>query len=250
MIKNDILIVSIILFVLIFTYLFSTGKIKLRTKKRKRIQIDRIDNLNRVESQEEILDNYKIKYLYHMTHKNNLDSILNNGLLSHIEMHNQNINNTTIYNPDVVARRANRRDTIYNRLINDYAALYFDPRNPMLSVLRDTQDNIIIIAYDRSLIYQEDSMFSDGNAASRATLFYNNLEDLEMLNWNCIKGIYWNDFNDGKRIKCAEVLVNSPVPINKIRKIFCFDNSTFEFVEQAIQSYNYITAELINRLFP
>jgi hypothetical protein len=78
---------------------------------------------------DKILKKYNIKYIYHMTHKDNLESILENGLFSH----NNDFVTNRIDNPDVNNRR-NFFEPIYNKNVQDYVPFYFNPRNAMLYV--------------------------------------------------------------------------------------------------------------------
>ncbi|WP_417033635.1 DarT ssDNA thymidine ADP-ribosyltransferase family protein [Dolichospermum circinale] len=59
---------------------------------------------------------------------------------------------------------------------------------------------------------------------------------LDNLPWDIINAGYWNDIPDGKRIKCAEILVYPKVYINKILKIFCCLPSQVEQVRAIIDS--------------
>lgn len=172
-----------------------------------------------------ILEEYGIKYLYHMTHYKNLESILKNGLLSHY-------NNFVIEHIDnaEVNDRRNRREPFYSKSLHTYVPFYFNPKNPMLFVNKDIQDDIIILAFDKDLLLKDKTIFTDGNAATNRTNFYYNLADLNKLNWNCINARYWTDFEDGKREVMAEILVPNKVKIEHLRKIYCYDKVTESFV--------------------
>lgn len=184
-----------------------------------------------IKSNENILDQYGIKYLFHMTHKSNIANIFNNGLLSHNNAYNNKLNQTDIADSQVNSRRT-RREPVFGMSIHDYVPLYFNPKNPMLFKRREMQDEIVILALDRNLIYQSTSLFTDGNAASKDTKFFNELKNLNQLNWQCLNNEFWNDYPDGKRIKCAEVLVYSKIEYESIRKIFTRNKATKQFVEQ------------------
>ena len=43
--------------------------------------------------------------------------------------------------------------------------------------------------------------------------------DLEGLDWECIRAKWWSDFEDGKRKRCAEVLVPEQIPFLHVQKI-------------------------------
>lgn len=193
---------------------------------------------------DKILNEYDIKYIYHMTHIDNLENILKYGLLSH---HNNAVNHN-IDNPEVNDRR-NFYEPIYNKNVHDYVPFYFNPRNAMLYVNRDKQDEIIILAFDRNLIYKKGSLFTDGNASVQGTRFYKDIKDLNKLNWQCLKSKYWNDFEDGKRLMMAEVLVPDNVNIKYLKKIYCKNIFTQSRVDDLVQYYPNIKVEINNKMY-
>ena len=92
---------------------------------------------------------YKITYLYHMTHINNLKSIFQYGLLSHNVVH-QNINISDISLKDVQNIRAKK--TICNISLHDYVPFYFRPKNPMLFKRINEQENIVFLCTDNNIL--------------------------------------------------------------------------------------------------
>ncbi|MEA5516852.1 DarT ssDNA thymidine ADP-ribosyltransferase family protein, partial [Nodularia sp. UHCC 0506] len=78
-------------------------------------------------------------------------------------------------------------------------------------------------------------IFSDGNAAAGDTRFYRDTQMLNQLPWNIIWAKYWNDFEDGRRIKCAEILVHPKIAPNKIQAIFCCSQKHSNIIITAIQ---------------
>lgn len=165
-----------------------------------------------------ILQKYPITAFYHMTALSNLESILQNGLLSHSEAYQQNLVRTDISDNEVNDRRQ-RKEPKNNKKIHDYVPFYFNPKNPMLYRRKDLQNIIVILEVDKRLIYQKSNLFTDGNAASNSTQFYNQLSNLQDVDWTALQRAYWNDYPDGKRIRCAEVLVFPKMPRNYILKI-------------------------------
>jgi hypothetical protein len=220
-----------------------------KKKEERRIQelIDRIEFEYNSEN-ETVLDNYKIDYIFHMTEVSNLKNILQYGLLSHNDAHTKGFNKTDIALQDVNQRRANKRP-IHGISLHDYVPMYFNPKNPMLYRRKQIQDNIVILAIDRRVIYQNKSIFSDGNAASDATKFYNNLSDLVRLNWQCIRNEYWNDYVDGKRIKCAETLIRPKIPVKYVKKIHCNSIQTKNTVDKMVSIEKPFRVELNSKYF-
>jgi hypothetical protein len=182
-----------------------------------------------------------------MTSINNLQSILEHGLLSHNEAHRLRIV-TDISDPTV---QNLRRNWIINHIaLHDYVPLYFSPRNPMLFRRRELQDSIIILGIDPTLLLHEKTIFSDGNAAASETKFYRGVSLLNQLSWNVINAKYWNDFEDGKRIKCAEILIYPKIHVNSIFKIFCYCQDQLVSLQQIIpRSFNIKTEINYNLYF-
>lgn len=180
---------------------------------------------------ETLLNDFGIQYLYHMTHKSNLENILQNGLLSHNTAHSRGLTKT-----DISDERVNRR----RNAVHEFVPFYFNPKNPMLYKRKNMQSEIIILCIDRNLL-QTDLKFTDGNAASSSTKFYSNTKDLEKLNWSIINSEYWSDFIDGKRIRCSEILIPKEVKTSSIKKIFCFNSATEDYVKNKVEGFE-ITA--------
>lgn len=176
---------------------------------------------------ETVLNDFGIQYLYHMTHKTNLENILQNGLLSHNMAHSRGLTKT-----DISDERVNRR----RDKVHDFVPFYFNPKNPMLYRRKNMQSDIIILCIDRNVL-QMNLKFTDGNAASSSTKFYSNIKDLEKLNWSIINSEYWSDFIDGKRIRCSEVLIPNEVKIGNIKKIFCFNSETEGYVKNKVGDF-------------
>ena len=176
-----------------------------------------------------ILQQYGISYIYHMTHIKNLSNILKYGLLSH----NNNLVKEKIDNKDV-NRRRNINEPIYNKNIQDYVPFYFNPKNAMLFVNKEIQDDIVILAFDKSLMFCENMLFTDRNASSNKTNFFNNLENINAINWECINAKTWFDYKDGKRKRMAEVLIPNKVPILYCLKIYCNNKNTEKYLKKSV----------------
>jgi len=198
--------------------------------------------------QNQQLGNFGINYLHHMTHKDNLEKILQVGLKSHNYARKNNLMQRDIANKDVNDRR-NRIELIHNRSLHDYVPLYFNPKNPMLYTRKDSQDNIIILAIDKMLICAENSIFTDGNAANNPTKFFNDTSSLTQINWECIHAEYWSGFADGKRERMAEVLVYPDIPVEYIQKIYCNNFDTLQFIQEKTRNFQYIKTELTRNLY-
>lgn len=101
--------------------------------------------------------------------------------------------------------------------LHQYANLYFDPRNPMLSRKRSQNEEICVLKFDRSVLDLNDVIVSDKNASSAYAAFYSPSVGLENIDFNLVYAQYWTDSDyyaqcRKKSIKCAEVLVPRFIP--------------------------------------
>jgi hypothetical protein len=164
--------------------------------------------------------------LWHMTHKDNIKEILNKGILSNTLAY-EKTRPKDISNHSVQKWRESN-DPIYERKIHDYAAAYINIKNPMLYVRRDMQNELCLIEISLSVLSDDNFIFTDGNASARDTKFYNLVDDLEKLPWEVLNASYWNNFEDGKRKRCAEVLIYPSIAPEYIKNIHCYSDSTLQ----------------------
>ena len=180
-----------------------------------------------------LFDVYGIDAIYHMSHIDNVASILKYGLLSHDISYNNRLTKRDISDSSVNSRRM-KREPIYGQSIHSYVPFYFNPKNAMLYRRRDIQENIVLFAFDRELIAEAGVLFTDGNAASNATRFFCHLEDLSQLAWGCLHANSWNSYPDGKRVRMAEVLVPNKVSTRRVQKIICCSLATYQRVKAMV----------------
>lgn len=195
---------------------------------------------------EEILDYYEIDGLYHFTHVAHLPSVFNYGLRSHNNAHELDLVQHDISNPDVQDLRAQR--FIGGRPLHDYVPLYFNPRNAMLFDVfkKHTLKDIVFLRLSRKLMLQKGVWFTDGNAANFPTLSYDSLDDLNKLDWECIRAEYWNEYEDGKRKCMAEILIPNKISANYIKRkshIFVENQETRDRVEAILPNVRVAISE-------
>ena len=206
-----------------------------------------IRSLTRISHAQNLLAEYGIDYLYHMTSIDNLHSILCHGLLSHNQAHCFDLNQTDISDNDVQDIRQGK--SVNGVRLHDYVPLYFNPKNPMLYRRKQLQANIAILAINPIVLVEPNTIFSNGNAASGDTTFYANIEMLSKLDWDTIWARYWNDKDDGKRIRCAETLVYPKLPVDKIVKVFCNSQMSATNIENIIPSGVNIPVQVNRNLY-
>ncbi len=89
----------------------------------------------------------------------------------------------------------------------------------MLYRRKHRQRRLAVLYVDSSVLEMPEVVFTDGNAASLHTAFYDSPDDLRRLDWNCLKARHWTAFLYGKRKRCAEVLVPDEVPVDLINRV-------------------------------
>src|SRR5680860_222357 len=90
-----------------------------------------------------------IPELHYIAPISNLESILKLGILSHNQA--RTIRHASVANPEVNQRRATRRLSS-GSTVHDYANLYFNARNPMLSVLLKGKSEPLCVVRVRSRV--------------------------------------------------------------------------------------------------
>src|SRR3990172_8783248 len=122
-----------------------------------------------------------IEALYYICHIENLPSIIEKGILCYNKA--KKLRPETIYNPDVQERRKNKLIPFgrTGKKLHDYANLYFNPRNAMMSAIRDRHTEICVLSIDANILNLAGVIVSDRNASSDYVRFYSS-KYLEPLN--------------------------------------------------------------------
>lgn len=164
----------------------------------------------------DIVDKYKennnhSRYIYNLVSIENVKNILKYGILSKNEMISKGLRSISIANDEVQSRRDLVK--VPNGLyLHDYANLYMDFRNPMLSSLRHKNNDICIICIDPKILNIQGVVMSDMNAARSLVSFFDVKSGLKNIDFNKIFMDNWTSddsviYDDNKGAKCAEVLV-------------------------------------------
>lgn len=152
--------------------------------------------------------------LYNIQAIENIPSIMQMGLLSNEKA--KSINHTSI----AMAEVQERRDLVKipNGLkLHQYANLYFDPWNPMLSRKRSQNEEICILKFSKDVLDLKGVIVTDRNASSDYAAFYTPEVGLKLIDFDLVYARFWTDDNffeqcRKKSIKCAEVLVPYMIP--------------------------------------
>lgn len=167
-----------------------------------------------------LLDRLHIR-LFHMTHIDNVNHILEKGLLSHSKVDKY----TNISDRNVNSLR-DRTEHYHDSKIHDYVPFYFNPRNAMLyRMQKEHHSNIIILEIDKKIIIKDYTLFSKGNAARKDSSLISCKYDLLEFPWSDIYAKSWSEngvINDDKKsLMQSECLISDHVPVDMIKTIHC-----------------------------
>jgi hypothetical protein len=182
-------------------------------------------------------EKFGISTLYHITPIENIPSIFQYGLLSFNQVKKRKLESITCSNLEIQGVRASI--PVGDGFANDYVPLFFSEKNATLAKMEYNEKNlgkvIVYICIKREIIGNEGVWFSDGNVASgQKTRHYNNLEDLEKLDWITIRAPYNSNDSEAKRIKAAEVLVPSPIDPSWFQKLIVPDQEAKSSLEKLL----------------
>lgn len=158
--------------------------------------------------------------LYYMVHTGNVRSIAERGILSHRGVRQNGLECVDISDPGAQRWRS-LPEPVFGRPVHAYVPLYFNPRNPMLFVRRHLQHALAILCLSPAVLESAGRvLYTDGNAASRSTQFSTDSALVETVR-PVLESNYWADFNDGRRMRCAEALVLDRIEPHFIQRVAC-----------------------------
>ncbi len=175
---------------------------------------------------QQIRSRYGLGPASHMTHLNNLPTILAAGeLRSYSQMRGQTYQN--IANEDVQAGRAAKTVPPSNRPLHDYVPLYFGFKTPMVAVNQDKNEEIIFLRFSLEILTSPGVVITDGNARSNSTTFraYTCIEDLAIVDAKAVNTVKYAHDGELKRKKQAEILIPDHLPFTQVFDIMCFSDS-------------------------
>ncbi len=181
----------------------------------------------------------KGRFLFHITHITNLPGILKKGILAKNEAESKNIKYKDVSNLDVQQGRAQIHvpPPDGKHTLRDYVPLFFGARPAMLFAVQRSgvsQEEMIYALVNWGILELKSTWFTDGNARSGATKFFNDVKDLSKVNWKAVEAYYWGDKGeDFKRQKQAEVLKFGVVSLSDI-SAFCVYNQKAKDKVQAV----------------
>ncbi|MET3683419.1 hypothetical protein ABID56_001514 [Alkalibacillus flavidus] len=192
------------------------------------------------------------KLLYHITSYKNLPSILKSGqILAHSLVKDGEFSHSDIAHKRIQDRRSTTsvNASPFGRL-HDYVPFYFAPRSPMLYAIKNNrvegfegeQSDIIYFVTDTEKIIQANKkfVFTNGHPIMALTDFYNDLNDLDKIDWDVMQNTYWHDtdeFPDRKWRRQAEFLVHQTVELESFLGIGVFNSDMKNRVNNILREH-------------
>ncbi|MXY82723.1 MAG: DUF4433 domain-containing protein [Gemmatimonadetes bacterium] len=192
--------------------------------------------------------------IYHITHVNNLRSIINrNALWSDAKCRHQGLTLAQVGMSEIKDRRLNKLEVRCHQgtKVGEYVPFYFCSRSIMLYLLfRGNHSGLTYTGGQRAILHLQADLqavvcwadkqgvnwaFSDRNAGTRYASFYNDLNDLGRIDWNAVNA---TDFRDSqvKEGKQAEFLMYQEFPWQLVEKIGTCDQMVANQVNQTLQN--------------
>lgn len=174
-----------------------------------------------------------VTHLNYITHVNNLNSILNGGILCRNEVERLGLKYERI---DWDSVQNLRKGHIKN--IHDFVPLFFATHTPMLYVTchdGGLQNDVAVLKIDIEILENDGVSFSDRNCAKHDVNIFTDLSDLTNLKWDIIKTK--NCWSQAYRpYKSAEVLVFNKVDVSYIYSVFLATQETKRKVDRMVQT--------------
>ena len=185
--------------------------------------------------------------LYHLTHVDNIPSLVRNGILSHDEANRNRLITRDISSNFVQKIRDEKVDPLFSRPLHAYASLYFYPRNPMLAAVQAQHRDVAILGVSLKVLSSPNTIFTDGNAASEQSHFFSDYDDLEKIEWDIVFSVKANPSDEERRIQCAEILVYPKVYPIGITAIYCNDQEQKDQIVHSLASMGLLSNIRVDR---
>lgn len=191
--------------------------------------------------------------LFRLIHIDNLHLYLTrNGLNAPNFTPNDGLEYKTIHHSSIQSRRHEQQVPCYPYgVIHDYVPFYFGYLSPMLFSLKadcvqgysDGQEPLLYLETSAQTIQSSQLLFcfSDGHGIMKITKWFNDLAQLDKVDWNIVYQRYWanepDHDMDRKRRKQAEFLVYQFCSWSLIERIGVINSQTKQQVQDILNQY-------------
>jgi hypothetical protein len=191
-------------------------------------------------------------WIYRLVHIDNLEYLLTNGVYTqnHPKADPNYIN---IGDTGLIAQRNNYPVKIAppGGALGDYVPFYFAGHSPMLlniktghrGITQRPQSELVYLCcrVDDIVANCAEWCFTDGHAKDSMTSFYNDLNDMNNVDWNAVVLQYWfpiQTFLDRQTKKQAEFLVKNEVPVKCISGLIVYDQNAHNIIHAILRKHN------------
>ncbi len=189
--------------------------------------------------------------IWRIIHRDNLSWILDNGLhCGNSDSHY--LQWVSIGNQELIDKRATHPVPCHpNGVLNDYVPFYFTPFSIMLKnihtgwggVTKQRNEDIVILVSSLRQIQKQDLpfLFTDRHAYCQWTAFYNDLNDLDKIDWSLLqRRNFSRDPDDPAKIERyqAEALVYQHCPISALLGMICYTDDMKYQLEQLVEEHD------------
>lgn len=189
--------------------------------------------------------------IYRILHVDNLSVCLRRQAL-HAPLHapSDGLVYRTIHNVEVQRKRhAKLVPCGPGGVVHDYVSFYFGPRSPMLFQLHtgwvpgysDGQEPILYLVSTVQALASAPFVFSDGHGIAAITKWFDDLTDLDRVDWDAVNARIWRDTVDDmdrQRRKQAELLVHRACAWASIQEIGVLDDRMKARVESIFAGFD------------
>jgi hypothetical protein len=186
------------------------------------------------------------RYAYHFTLLDNLESIIDSGILCTNEKKRLGISHENVAEEGIQGRRSSMLIPCSNgNVVHDYVPFYFSKKTPMqLGIInKKNLDQLFIIYFAvpiEAIENVDGVVFSDASANTDILPnFYNskNVSSLESLNWEAIDDKKWGCPNEKFRHqKMAELLIPNVVDVMDVAHLVVWNEEIKEEVEKVFKA--------------
>lgn len=181
---------------------------------------------------------------YFITHINNLESILENGIKCKNSLDESQKTYRSIAINDIQQRRHDVMITEHNNL-HDFVPLYITLITPMLyEVIKrpikdfENEDIVVLNIKCRVITKLKDVFYSDGNLGDQDSQFYPISSWDEFIDRQVLfKPSDWGDDEIRRRVS-SEILVYNNIPPEYIKQIYVNNENTKKQIESKYSKYN------------
>lgn len=187
--------------------------------------------------------------IWRIIHISTMTSILDNGL--YCRNHTNAPTLTSIGNQELISRRATHPVPISPfGFLNDYIPFYFTPFSPMLLNIKTGRgvpqlpnEEIVILVSSLHHIQKLglNFVFSNMHAYYQWTTFYNDLNDLDKVDWSLLQNRdFKRDQNDPLKFERyqAEALIHQHCPLTALQGVLCYNEKVKSSLENLMSERN------------